>query len=134
MDATVIEEIANQLGMAVDQAGTFVTNILPQYAGLQTMGSVMIAIVGVIVIVACIVSFKIACSYTAKRVEDEKNDKSYYKYDESERRKTLMYVAIPCVIFGVAAIAMFFIGLYDALGWHFFPEAMLLDMALAKIE
>lgn len=34
MDSTVIQEIANQLGIAVDDAGAFIQQYLPQYASL----------------------------------------------------------------------------------------------------
>ena len=37
MDSTVIEEIAEQLGMAVNQAGQFIAENLPDFAALKAM-------------------------------------------------------------------------------------------------
>lgn len=127
MDATVIEEIANQLGMAVDQAGAFVTNILPQYAGLQMLQNIIGLSVATIVIIACIVVFVAYYKYVNKRAENDT------RYEEWERRSDINRCALVCGLIGIFAIAGIFIFLYHALGWHFFPEAMLLDMALTKI-
>lgn len=38
MDPAVIEEIAEQLGMAADQAGQFVAENLPGFAALKAIG------------------------------------------------------------------------------------------------
>lgn len=38
MDSTVIEEIAEQLGVAADQAGQFIAENLPDFAVLKAIG------------------------------------------------------------------------------------------------
>lgn len=127
MDATVIEEIANQLGMAVDQAGAFVTNTLTQYAGLQTLQSIIGLILTIVVTIACVVILVAYYKHVNKMAEND----SIYK--EWELHGDIAICAFACVLLVILATAALTTFLYHALGWHFFPEAMLLDMALAKM-
>lgn len=127
MDATVIEEIANQLGMAVDTAAQFIADILPQYAGLQMLQNTIWLSVATIAIIACIAVFAAYRKLANKRAE---NDTSYTEW---ERRNDIQVCAFACGVIGFFAIAGFFACLYGALGWHLFPEAMLLDMALERV-
>lgn len=123
MDATVIEEIANQLGMAVDTAAQFIADILPKYAGLmvweRTMPCVLLAVLFVICIIACVKYAKWALKKWPEATIDDQE-------------------AIVILSIG-AAITLVFITLLlmhniTVMGsWHLFPEAMLLDMALERV-
>lgn len=132
-DATVIQEIATQLGMAADQAGQFVAEQLPQYAAMR----VMRATVGMVPILAiCAVVFLLAALFIVYvvRLNRRKGD----DYDG-----TFAYDFLGRFAICVSALVMFFAvaGFFYELsadlpaivGWSQYPEAMLVDMALEAI-
>lgn len=73
MDSTVIQEIANQLGMAVDQAGQFITEHLPEFAGLKVVQiATPFCIAGALFVVSAmtaIISFIVARKTLKERKE-----------------------------------------------------------------
>lgn len=115
MDATVIEEIAEQLGMAVGEASKFIEGILPQYAGLQALESAVALVVSVSLL--ALVVFGLV---RAIKLEDK------YEFEY--------------LIVGVLGLLCFFllvvvgIETCEVLGWALFPEAKLLDMAITAIQ
>lgn len=126
MEVTVIEEIANQLGMAVDSTGDFITTMLPQYAGLKTLESGMVAFGCLIVIIVCAIIFKVC--YAKYMKEKAEGSKSHLFLDDD-----LFTYSVACGIPAAVALVMLLIFMYKALGWLFFPEAMLIDMVLMEI-
>lgn len=61
MNEKVIEEIANQLGLAVDQASQLVAQVIPQYAAMKVMersieaaGLVLLVIVSAVVAIIAV--------------------------------------------------------------------------------
>ena len=128
MEPKVIEEIAEQLGMAVGEAGKFIESILPQYAGLQVMENGSIAVFALAVFVVCVV----VVSKSVAAIAELKNQKlDYYEYsDKSDPFWTAILVACPIGFFALA-FAITVGG--DALGWALFPDAKLLDMAVEAV-
>lgn len=59
MNEKVIEEIANQLGIAVDQASQFLVQIIPQYAELQMLNYGILAVAALILVIIAVVVAKI---------------------------------------------------------------------------
>lgn len=81
MDSTVIAEIANQLGIAVDQAGQFITEHLPEFAELKAMQATIPMIVAwaLFAIIAIVsLSSLIMCAHWKR--------KSLKKQEEEGRR------------------------------------------------
>lgn len=66
MDDSVIQEIANQLGMAVDQAGQFIQEQLPNFAALQAVKSVHLT--------KCL-----SCGFFAAGVTQDESEKIFLK-------------------------------------------------------
>jgi len=137
MDATVIEEIARQLGMAAETAGQFITDILPQYAGLMVLRNGVTAAVFLFLLIACAMTYFCVSKFTKARIEREAKEKEEGRwgrvYAEKDRHFTLMMTAATA---GVCAVFFFVIGVseaMDAVSWALYPEAMLLDMALEKV-
>lgn len=111
MNSTVIQEIANQLGMAVDDAGMFIRQCLPQYAGLQIFYNVMTAILGVMFIIITIV--------VARKIF------VHQQHDMCGEFCTTTIVVSTLIIMLCICILVCNIG--DAVGWAVFPEASLID-------
>lgn len=121
MDATVVQEIADQLGIAVDQAGQFITEYLPMYAGMKaTYGWVGIGFsifLFILCLIGVIVSLKIS-------------------FDEDKYWQTRDIAQFTAIIFGVLGIVAFiFICCLvpEAIGWTFYPEGKLIDTVLNSI-
>lgn len=135
MDSTVIQEIANQLGMAVDQAGQFITEQLPAFAGLKVMqATVPIVICWALFVIPSIVS---VVSVIIANKSCKKNNA-----DDSKCRKTLddFYSFWVFVVSGLIALVMLVIALLvtgfsftEIVGWSQYPQAMLIDMALNAV-
>ena len=114
MEPKVIEEIAEQLGMAVGEAAKFIESILPQYAGMQVLEnsvfSVMFAIPTTLTIIGVIWSLKAT-------------------KEDIEFILPAILLSFIAAIFGALMLSDF----GDALGWALFPDAKLLDMAVKAV-
>lgn len=144
MDSTVIQEIANQLGMAVDQAGQFITEQLPAFAALKTIQSAvplalawaLFLVCAIVSIVAILVCHKSVKAEKKRKESDRAEGKSthYTTYHDYYNYYNSWLVFIVSGIF--ALIVLFFAILItgfavpDIYGWSNYPEAMLIDMAL----
>lgn len=125
MNETVIQEIANQLGIAVDQAGMFIQTYLPQYALLcaaktfVTLGLMLI----------CLIALIIVCKklYSLLRKDD---------YCEFNEEIIVLFICLTglTVLLGLVFILGCFIALPEAISWLIFPEGQLIDMALNAIK
>ena len=111
MDATVIEEIAEQFGMAVGEASKFIEGILPQYAGLQALESAVELVIFVPLLALAVFGF-----VRAIKVEN-KCEEEYF---------IVGALGILCFVLLIAVGIVTF----EVLGWALFPEAKLLDMAI----
>lgn len=132
-DATVIQEIATQFGMAADQAGQLVVEQLPQYAAMKvmqaTVGLVSALAVGAVVflLAALIIVYVV-------RLNRRKGD----DYDGALAYDSLggLAISISAVVAFFAVVGVFLAlndGLPAIIGWSQYPEAMLVDMALEAI-
>lgn len=106
MGSTVIQEIAHQLGIAVDDTSSFIHQYLPQYANLQIFYNVMWTIMWVSVIVIII--------FVAR--------KAIEVYDDC---------VVPVMVIGGVGVAICICGLVisvgNGIGWAVMPEASLID-------
>lgn len=147
MDSTVIQEIANQLGMAVDKTGEFIQGHLPEFAALKTLQSSVPLIIGwslfAISLSISLIALASVTSKVRKEVKrklkdiEEQNYGGRYEYNDSPDDYTGFKVF---AIFGVIAVFAFCTDLLisgicipDIIGWSNYPEAMLLDMAIKAV-
>ena len=112
MDSSVIQEIASQLGMAVDDAGAFIQQCLPQYAGLQIFYNVMWTILWIALIIVTVV--------VARKI---------FVHQQHDMDGEFCMTIIVCSTVLVAMFVMQLVcNIGDAIGWAVFPEASLIDM------
>lgn len=133
MDATVIEEIANQLGMAVDTAAQFVADILPKYATLQIIEDLGFVFGSLLLIGIVCAILKGVDKWAQKQVEATK-DLSYYEKFNQETYRFVMIVLM--VVAGIATVVLFPLCIsyiVDAITWGVCPEAKLLELAISKV-
>jgi hypothetical protein len=120
MNEKVIEEIANQLGIAVDQASQSLEQIIPQYVGLQTMYCGIWSVAALILVVLSAIALKIAF----KKYKENKDT-----YDED----TYIWATISFSALGAVATAFLIYASSNFLGWLLFPDAKVMDMVLSAI-
>lgn len=110
---TIVQKIANQLGMPVDQAGQFLAEQLPNYASMRMMQIsaclIIVAAIAVICLVGLIISLAVA------------------KDSESTCATAFLCCFISVTVF---LVLMSFFLLPDLIGWMNNPEAMLIYKAL----
>lgn len=135
MDATTIQEIANQLGIAVDQ----VMEYLPAYANAQWWGFFIPLVVSIILTV---VSGILLIIFKLKSIKwDAVYDKTKYYYSGNEEDRMLHHKAAKLMEFyeigvwvSIFALAVGIIGLLICMivcperliGWSTAPELMFL--------
>lgn len=134
MDSTVIQEIANQLGMAADQAGMFITEQLPNYAALKMMQSLVpLVIIWTLFAIAAIASLiALAVCYKArKKAINGESDNTDWNYFDS----FIVFAFIGAIALFIAFIGVCVTGFTvpEIIGWSNYPEAMLIDMALKAV-
>lgn len=138
---TVIQEIANQLGMAVDQTGQFITEQLPNYAALKvTQEIIMPAILWIVTIILMAVAFTFL-HITVKHRRSDRSDESEYRYanyytmDYSDYDTFWIFciVGVIAVILLIPTLIYTGINLPNIIGWMNYPEAMLIDMAIKAV-
>lgn len=120
MNEKVIEEIANQLGIAVDQASQFLAQITPQYAGLQTMYCGIWSVAALILVVLSAIAVKIAF----KKYKENKDT-----YDED----TYIWATISFLVLGAIATTFLIYASLNFLGWLLFPDAKVMEMVLSAV-
>lgn len=143
MDGTIIQEIADQLGMAVDQAGQFITTYLPEYAALKCMQcTVPLAILSVVTLllvtaslVALVVFLRAYCQEKEKGRSESRVLWTRGKPDVGEFGSFRVFFWTGCA--AVAMLLALGITLGDLVpqivGWQSYPEAMLIDQAVKAI-
>lgn len=139
MDSTVIEEIAKQLGMAVDQAGAFIADNLPAYAGMKAVqAAVPLAIAWglfLLCVVIALVSLCLAANERRKCMAEDDQPRWHEVHDWENYMGTA--IALVAVITGafllVIAVLVTAVCAPDLIGWQQYPEAMLIDMALKAV-
>lgn len=128
MDSTVIQEIANQLGMAVDQAGQFIQEQLPQFAALKAMQNTVPIVAtwatfGVLFIIGISATI-IFVAFNEKMKPDTED-------------LIIIVIITSFVLSGImilVAIATTAFCVPNVIGWSEYPQAMLIDMALKAVQ
>lgn len=118
MDSTVIQEIANQLGMAVDDAGVFIRQCLPQYAELHVLYNVMYAII-------CVVLIAITAVMARKIFVRQQRDM------DGEFCTAIIVISMIVI---ATCVFCFVCSVGNAIGWAMFPEASLIDTVLDCVK
>lgn len=139
MDSTVIEEIAEQLGVAVDQAGQFIAENLPDFAALKAMQcagplAAFLVLIAIPILVAIVSGILLAKAKAKERLKYENGRIKDLNGWESYRSFWILVAAL--FILGVVilvSIALVPSYITDLIGWQQYPEAMLIDMALKSI-
>ena len=131
---TVIEEIAKQLGMAVDQAGKFIETYLPQYAGLKAMQATVPMVVAWSVFALCLIVF-IVSGIILLRMAHKEDAGGEINVDIA------LGLTCACGVSGVVGLILLLIAIVgtlfwvpDIIGWSEYPEGMLIDAALNAVS
>lgn len=127
MDATVIQEIANQLGMAADEAGKFIQEQLPQFAALKAMqNTVSITVAWSTFGALLIIGISAVIIYAAfnRRMNATTEDRYF---------SVIILAFILSGIVFLIAIALTAICVPNIIGWSEYPQAMLIDMAIKAV-
>lgn len=133
MDSTVIEEIAKQLGMAVDQAGQFIASNLPAYAMLKATQSITtIAAAWSIVLVCAIIT--LVSFLCLKRVRSKGIKGDYgFAWSGYSQGFVMALAGTICAVSLLIVIPITAINVADIIGWQQYPEAMLINMAISHV-
>lgn len=151
MDSTVIQEIANQLGMAVDQAGQFIQDQLPQFAALKAMQAAIPMIIAwalfAMLAIASLICLAICAHYRRIEINAEKEEIAnmveekrrvrarnfHTDWDDYNTFFAFGYIGIASLFVMVCAIFITAFCAPELYGWSNYPEAMLIDMALKAV-
>ena len=132
MNSTVIEEIAKQLGMAVDQAGQFIAENLPAFAGLKVMQATVPIVISWSLVVLCAIVALVALAVIA-RLRKKGVSRRYNNWSDYD----VWWVFVCAMVAGAFAliVAVLLTGFLipELIGWQQYPEAMLIDMALKAV-
>lgn len=143
IDSSIIQQIADALGLAVDQTARYLDQYLPAYAQLKTMQMITPAIVaGIILIVFAVVAIIALCmAREHMRVDMTTEDRLSQKYCQMTRihgygiDECCYYISwwigiIALIIAAIAFVNILFFIARDVpliITWMNAPEAMLLD-------
>lgn len=126
MNEKVIEEIANQLGIAVDRASQFLVQIIPQYAELQMLNYGILAVAALIFVIIAVVVAKIGFK---EYRECAGSDDIWHCINDT----TWFWVTLTSLTIGAVATAAFLYFTQQVAGWLLFPDAKVVEMALKAI-
>lgn len=126
MNEKVIEEIANQLGIAVDQASQFLAQIIPQYAELQVLNYGIWTVAALILVIIAVVVAKIGFK---KYKECAGSDDIWHCVDDI----AWFWVTLISLTIGAIATAAFLYFTQQVAGWLLFPDAKVMEMVLSAI-
>lgn len=134
MNETVIQEIANQLGMAVDQAGAFIQTYLPQYAMLKAVNiGVPVLVFGIVLVVIAVIVYRCFKSYRADYAERGHTGRCTFGdyVDNSELMFILLALYTGCLVVYIFSLATI---IPEMIGWVVFPEAQLISDCMNAIK
>ena len=139
VDTTVIQEIANQLGMAVDATAQFISDITPQYAMLKIVENSIWLGVSLFFVVAGIVLGVLVIKRSKKKLEKAK--KGEFEDSELNSWDDFDHLCVVVAVCGAGAMALFIIVNFlvapfaaEVAGWAVAPDAKMLEMALNAID
>lgn len=130
MNDRVIEEIANQLGMAVESTSQFLNDILPEYAAMKAIANGGCALLGLSIIVICVICFY----FSHKAVKEVVDRKGCNYYLEDSRKTTRLVVGlVGGSIGGLLGLPMVIFNITNCLLWMYCPKAMFFNMVISSI-
>lgn len=141
MEATVIQEVANQLGLAADQAGQFITEHLPAFASMKVVQawSAIGGMASVVVLFCAISLIALAIAVKQRNADRLRIKEQGYSYCQSRKLDDYTPFFVSIVSAAVALMFMvFFVMLLSSciptiIGWQNYPDAMLIDMAIKAV-
>lgn len=132
LDSTVIQEIANQLGIAVDQ----VWNFAPEYGRMiferslyGLIGMIIFTLISGIIAVTSIVKFN---KHLKAEEESDKTTDDEYGWNICLLVLTCILVVVFLVSFVALIVSLFFFG--DTLAWLNHPQAKLVETVVQQIS
>ena len=129
MNETVIQEIADQLGMAVDQAGVFIQTYLPQYAMIKAINIfIPMLIFTIILIIVYVIMYRSYRSYANNQIERGRTT-TFKKYLDDNHYQAFLAV----IGYTVLCITCFVLFIPEVIGWVAFPEAQLIKDCMTAI-
>lgn len=131
MDATVVQEIANQLGMAVDATSEWLSATLPLYAGYRTTVAVAWIVISAVVVVVALLAATMLYHHTKATIAcKNENYKTYDWWDYPVAYISVIVLVILAAIFLIPLL----INIDTLVRWSFFPEGATLDMVLKAVR
>ncbi len=134
MDATIVQEIANQLGVAVEATSEWLSVTLPLYAGYRTVVAVTWIAISTIAIAASLLVAALLYRRTnaaiARKNESRVRYGSYDWEDYPLPFTAITALAICAAIFLIPLL----INIDTLVRWSFYPEGATLDMVLKAIR
>lgn len=131
MNETVINKIAEQLGIAADKAAQLLGQIIPQYARMQAFDyfpKVLIFLIAALFFF--LVGYFLHRSLKTRVISDDMD--FYNKRDVTEEIHTLQVLSLICIVFGLLCLGMAISDACSAISWLYFPEAHVFQMVLNK--
>ena len=125
--------------MAVDQAGSFVSDNLPAYAGLKVVqAAVPLAIAWSLTLLCFAVAAVAICLAARERrkcMADDKKPRWYSTndWDNYTGARVASFAAIAGLAFLLIAVVFTGFDVPAIIGWQQYPEAMIIDMALKAV-
>lgn len=146
MDSSVIQEIADQLGLAADAAGSFIQEHIPEFAAMKAMQTiipliVIWALLGIGIIVTLVAAIVFA---RQRKVDMDRKDQG--KHPRYSRNCASMdcedYPSFTVFVFaGIVSAALLVISVIatvntmgDFIGWLQYPDAMAIQLALDAVH
>lgn len=128
MDTIVIQEIANQLGMEVDQASQFITEQLLNYAALQILRGISSISLCIAILLASSIVLYLSLMSLLKATHAEKD------FIDMVIPLTLSIVFAIAVLAELIVLVILLSNIPNIIGWINYPESMLIDKALHAIK
>lgn len=130
MNETVIQEIADQLGMAVDQAGVFIQTYLPQYAMIKAINILIpMLIFTIILIIVYVIMYRSYRSYANNQIERGRTT-TFKKYLDDNHYEAFLLV-MGCTVMYIICFVLF---IPEAIYWIMFPEVQLINDCISAIK
>lgn len=131
MNETVINKIAEQLGIAADKAAQLLGQIIPQYAGMQAFG--YFPKVLTYLVIALFLFLGAYFLHRSLKTYVISDDMDFFKKKDIENETvTLQILFLICIMFGLLFLGMAISDACSAISWLYFPGAHVFQMVLDK--
>ena len=123
----VIDALSEKFGIAYEKSSEMLSALIEKTAKYNCVVNLISAIIGFLLITASIVLGLIVIK-SIKKAKKTREDTFLYDFRYSEMQDEGRVVIALSVVFFVAGIASFFLGLKSFIGWSIAPEYMFLKL------